>query len=474
MRHSNRRPKEHSSLWAVLCAAAFLVALGVWHFQPTSEDNLEFTESTTGELDNSFAKSPTNPFAETAETTRLIYPYSVVPGGAHRPEELLRAIANDRVVAAHYSDFDVSKARVVKLPAAKRAYVSYRIKDRVYWTKKKVTLAKGEKLITDGKNYARARCANRVSDSAQAAVSPQEPSPAIMDAPVSTDAATLMAYLPSAVRRGLVPDVLGGSNTGGGSGPVNEGGTPSSGFYGRPGSGGAAFLPAAGGSGSGGTSSGGGTPGVGGGTPGNGTPGGGGGEPTGGTGSGTPGTGGTGNGSPGSNPPSAGTPGSGTGPVMPGQGNGNGSGSGGSNPPSHPGGGGGTVPGGNTPDGQPSGGEGSTPPNQGGDTGNPSSPGGNPPPGTGSEPNLTPPPQGGGATPPNSKPGGPRDFSSPEENPYAPPGDEGNETPVDVTIPPEGGGPNPSLPTTAVPEPASIWLLSAGAASLLALRKRKK
>jgi hypothetical protein len=181
MRHSKGRQNKRSSFWAVLCVAALLAAMGVWHFQPTSEDNLEFTETTTGELENPFAKALANPFPDTTGNKRLVYPYSVVAGGAHRPEELRRAITNDRVVAAHYSDFDVSKARVVKLSAAKTAYVSYRIKDRVYWTKNKVTLAKGENLITDGKNYARTRCANRVSDSAQAAVSPQEPSPNVLN-----------------------------------------------------------------------------------------------------------------------------------------------------------------------------------------------------------------------------------------------------------------------------------------------------
>jgi len=474
MRHSKRKQKKHISFWAIPCAAALLVAMAVWHLQPSSEGNLEFIETKAGELDNPFAKSMANPFPEANATKRLVYPYSVVAGGVHRPDELRRAVARDRVVAAHYSDFDVSRARVVKLSAAKTAYVSYRMKNRVYWTKKKVTLAKGETLITDGKNYARTRCANRVSDSAQAAVSPQEPSPVVIDTPVASSSAALMAYLPSAVRQGLAPDSLGGSGTGGGSQAGNEGGRSSGGAFGGPGYGGGAFLPAAGGSGGAGASGGGNG---GGGTPGNGTPGDVGGAPAGGTGSGTPGNSGTVGGSSGSNPPVSGTSGSGTETLTPGEGNGNTNGNGsGGNPPSQVAGGNGSSPNGNPPGDQPSNGGGSTPPNQGGGPGNSSSPGDNPfaPPGKGSDPDFTPPPQGGGSTPPPSNPNGPGNPFSPEESTFTPSDDEDGEPPVDVTTPPNEGGPNPTPPTAPVPEPASIWLLSAGAASLLALRKRKK
>ena len=42
-------------------------------------------------------------------------------------------------------------------------YVAYRIGDKVYYTKKKHKVCKGEEVITDGKNYARTRCANRMT-----------------------------------------------------------------------------------------------------------------------------------------------------------------------------------------------------------------------------------------------------------------------------------------------------------------------
>lgn len=95
---------------------------------------------------------------------RRVYPYSVVPGGVADKEELARVIKKDKVVAAHYTDFAVDQAREVKVSKPRAVYVSYRKGDQVYWTAKKVMLAEGESLLTDGSNELRARCANRISD----------------------------------------------------------------------------------------------------------------------------------------------------------------------------------------------------------------------------------------------------------------------------------------------------------------------
>ena len=96
-------------------------------------------------------------------------------------------LLKDGVVAAHFSDFRVARSRLVDLKGDKEAYVSYRIGDKVYWTKKRVRLAKGEKLITDGINYARSRCGNRISEVSQAPTSAEEPTHALLDMPIPTD-----------------------------------------------------------------------------------------------------------------------------------------------------------------------------------------------------------------------------------------------------------------------------------------------
>ncbi|MBV8905508.1 MAG: hypothetical protein JOZ22_17905, partial [Acidobacteriia bacterium] len=94
---------------------------------------------------------------------RKVYPFSVIPGGAYSAEELARARRIDRVVAAHYGDFDASAVAVRTLPESELLYVSYRKADRVYWTRDKRRIPKGEPILTDGKHLARTRCGNRLS-----------------------------------------------------------------------------------------------------------------------------------------------------------------------------------------------------------------------------------------------------------------------------------------------------------------------
>jgi hypothetical protein len=106
---------------------------------------------------------------------RKVYPYSVVPGGVRDARELKWAAEHDPVVAEHYAGFDYDHARVVRLVLARTAYVSYRIGKKIYWTRRRITLKKGETVITDGKMTARTRCANRVEELPQQATSMSEP-----------------------------------------------------------------------------------------------------------------------------------------------------------------------------------------------------------------------------------------------------------------------------------------------------------
>src|SRR5271167_74906 len=94
---------------------------------------------------------------------RPVYPYSVVPGGIHSPYELKRVIEQDPVVGRQFQGFDFQLAHAVQVSNRQAMYVSYRIGNKVYWTRKKIWLHPGETLITDGKIVARARCGNRVA-----------------------------------------------------------------------------------------------------------------------------------------------------------------------------------------------------------------------------------------------------------------------------------------------------------------------
>ena len=119
--------------------------------------------------DNSFSS------AAGTEGRQVVYPYSVVPGGVRSPEDLHQASLRDRVVGRHFSGFDFRRAKVVELEQARLVYLSYRMGNKVFWTKKQVHLRKGEKLISDGTISARTRCANQVSATPQKAISAQEP-----------------------------------------------------------------------------------------------------------------------------------------------------------------------------------------------------------------------------------------------------------------------------------------------------------
>jgi len=107
--------------------------------------------------------------------SRPVYPYSIVPGGVRDAQELKWAADHDPVVRAHYAGFDYDHARVVRLVLARTAYVSYRIGNKVYWTRHRIKLRKGETVLTDGKITARTRCANRVEEVPQQATSSSEP-----------------------------------------------------------------------------------------------------------------------------------------------------------------------------------------------------------------------------------------------------------------------------------------------------------
>jgi hypothetical protein len=114
---------------------------------------------------------------------RLVYPYSVVPGGVASAAELRQAADHDAAVSEHYSGFSYQRARIVEVDQPKLVYLSYRRGNQIFWTRKQASLHKGEKLLTDGHITARARCGNQVSVLPQAKTSPQEPTMAELDRP---------------------------------------------------------------------------------------------------------------------------------------------------------------------------------------------------------------------------------------------------------------------------------------------------
>jgi hypothetical protein len=115
---------------------------------------------------------------------RRVYPYSIIPGGVSDRTDVARMVATDKVVAAHYASLDVSKVRELTVTRPRAVYVSYRKGDKVYWTAKKLMLAEGETLLSDGSSEIRTRCGNRISDVPQLPVEVKGPTPEELDSPV--------------------------------------------------------------------------------------------------------------------------------------------------------------------------------------------------------------------------------------------------------------------------------------------------
>jgi hypothetical protein len=116
--------------------------------------------------------------------TRRVYPYSIVPGGVLDRQELTHAVVVDKVVAEHYAAFEAGKATVRTVDKPRGVYVSYRKGDKVFWTAKKLQLARGETLLSDGQNEIRTRCGNRISDVPQLPVEARGPSEEELDSSV--------------------------------------------------------------------------------------------------------------------------------------------------------------------------------------------------------------------------------------------------------------------------------------------------
>ena len=77
---------------------------------------------------------------------RIVYQYSVVPGGVQSVSELAAAVAHDPDVALHYSRLNFRRAHVVRLTQNEKFYISYRRHGRILWTKKPHLIRAGEEV----------------------------------------------------------------------------------------------------------------------------------------------------------------------------------------------------------------------------------------------------------------------------------------------------------------------------------------
>ena len=186
-------------------AVSLLALSATWHFRPIQfAATLKSVVPIRSGLVTSAQPDTRLDFAP-AYGERRIYPHSVIPGGIASVDELKDIVAHDPEIAEHLKDFDLQRARIVKVTNPRAVYVSYRIGSNIFWTTKRLTLAEGESLITDGTRTLRGRCGNDVSDVAVEPASSEEPPIADLDTPMSLpkvdahpelDPFPLLAYVP--------------------------------------------------------------------------------------------------------------------------------------------------------------------------------------------------------------------------------------------------------------------------------------
>lgn len=213
-RHNRNRLLRRALLLTVLGAVSFgLSAIALRYFSPSL-----FRASSSSEPSRQAVEASRNLLLLTQQETlhsienRPVYPYSVVPGGVQSGRELKWVAEHDPVVAAHYAGFDYDHARIVRLTLARTVYLSYRIGNKVYWTSHRISLHKGETLITDGKITGRTRCANRVEEVPQQATSLMEPPAVKFEEPVAPAVGTATQTPPVPYQSALLnrPNLPGG------------------------------------------------------------------------------------------------------------------------------------------------------------------------------------------------------------------------------------------------------------------------
>jgi hypothetical protein len=181
----NKPSSIFSVLRSAILIAAVAIGLGYFAFPPFRGERNGSVQATgkgaSLDSDQDVGKDIllSGPSAE-----RAVYPYSVIPGGILSSRELGAALRMDVVAREHYADFNVVAARIIRVAADRKAYVSYRKGDKIFWTRKRVNLHAGETLLSDGEHLARTRCGNRVSEVPRSPVSPDEPEETAGDVPV--------------------------------------------------------------------------------------------------------------------------------------------------------------------------------------------------------------------------------------------------------------------------------------------------
>ena len=167
-----------------LILAALSVGAFLYLVKPRPNPLVELTRSN---IPLASAPAPT----PTAPKKILVWRHSLIPGGVESIEYLRARVSLDPALQKAYEGFDWSRARLFTFPKDRPVFMSYRLGDKIRWTRRTVLVKEGAEAITDGVMVILTRCGNLVS------FVPVEPSedlpPQLLETPVESDSLTLLS-----------------------------------------------------------------------------------------------------------------------------------------------------------------------------------------------------------------------------------------------------------------------------------------
>jgi hypothetical protein len=147
------RKQRHVVYMAILTA----IAICLLRFQMADRDAVVAAEIT--------ASSPAPVVRPASAPKKVVYNYSVIPGGEPNVADFCGQIQSD----AAFHGFNCNVAYETSLRSPISVFMTFKKNGRIYWTKHPVSVKAGELMYTDGHRSFLARCGNEIG------FAPQQP-----------------------------------------------------------------------------------------------------------------------------------------------------------------------------------------------------------------------------------------------------------------------------------------------------------
>lgn len=110
----------------------------------------------------SVCNDPTEQTCETGATSRRHWFGLCGKDRVQSVEDFRKAVSKDPLLRSYYEGFRWDRAKMFELESPVEAYLNYKRDGRILRTRKKVTLPKGDRILTDGVRSIRAYCCNEL------------------------------------------------------------------------------------------------------------------------------------------------------------------------------------------------------------------------------------------------------------------------------------------------------------------------